>query len=125
MDLIRRFLNNGSERSVKYKKNTLYMLFLKGISVGISLIYVPLLLNALDTDNYGIWLTLTSIVSWVAMLDIGLGNGLRNKLAVSLANNDILLAKKYVSSAYGVLALYITLFVSVFLIFASFFLSWY
>ena len=124
MDLIRKFLNSGSERSVRYKKNTLYMLFLKGISLGISLIYVPLLLNALDTDNYGIWLTLTSIVSWVAMLDIGLGNGLRNKLAVSLANNDILLAKKYVSSAYGVLALYITLFVSVFLIFASFFLSW-
>ena len=124
MDLIRKFLNSGSERSVRYKKNTLYMLFLKGISLGISLIYVPLLLNALDTENYGIWLTLTSIVSWVAMLDIGLGNGLRNKLANSLANNDILLAKKYVSSAYGVLSVYITLFVFVFLFFASSFLSW-
>lgn len=124
MKILKNFLNKGNARSIRYKKNTIYMLFLKGLSMGISLVYVPLLLNTLDTENYGIWLTLTSIVSWVAMLDIGLGNGLRNKLAASLASNDIILAKKYVSSAYGILSIYITLFVLVFLVFASLFLSW-
>ena len=124
MDIVAKFFNKGSERTIRYKKNTVQMLFLKGVSMGISLIYVPLLLNTLDTENYGIWLTLTSIVSWVAMLDVGLGNGLRNKLATSLANNDIFLAKKYVSSAYFILSLYMALFVIIFLIFSSFFLSW-
>ena len=100
------------------------MLVLKGTSMGISLIYVPLLLNTLNTENYGIWLTLTSIVSWIAMLDIGLGNGLRNKLAASLANGDIVLARKYVSSAYIILSLYISLLVVVFLVFSSIFFSW-
>lgn len=124
MKIFRTIFNAGNERSIKYKKNTLSMLFLKGLSLGISLVYVPLLLNTLDTENYGIWLTLTSIVSWIAMLDIGLGNGLRNKLAVSIANNDIEIARKYVSSAYGILSISISLFVVILLIFASFFLSW-
>lgn len=124
MKRITHFFNSGSERSVKYKKNTLYMLVLKGISICISLLYVPLLLNSLNTENYGIWLTLTSIVSWVAMLDIGLGNGLRNKLAEALAKDDFILARKYVSSAYIALGFYIALFIFLFSIFAYYFISW-
>ena len=106
----------GSERSVRYKKNTLYMFLLKFISMAISFVYVPLMLNALDTERYGIWLTLTSIVSWIAMLDIGLGNGLRNKLSESLAKKNLVLARKYVSSAYVSLTIYMTVFLLLFTI---------
>jgi O-antigen/teichoic acid export membrane protein len=45
-------------------------------------------------------MTLLSFLSWVAFFDIGLGNGLRNKLAEAVAVNDIKLAKTYVSTAY-------------------------
>lgn len=124
MKYIIRFLNKGSDRSVKYKKNALCMFFLKGISMLVSLLYVPLLLNSLNTENYGIWLTLTSIVSWVAMLDIGLGNGLRNKLAEAMANNNVRLAKKYVSSAYVALGSYIVLFLVIFSILGYLFIPW-
>lgn len=71
------FKIKGAQRSVKVKKNIIAMIGIKGISLGISLLYVPLLLHSMNSINYGIWLTLTSIVSWVAMCDIGLGNGLR------------------------------------------------
>lgn len=110
------YLKRGNALSIRYKVNTIYMFILKGISIIISLLYVPLLLHTLDTENYGIWLTLTSIVSWVAMMDIGLGNGLRNKLAAALANNNSLLAKKYVSSAYVALFIYILIFLFIFLV---------
>ena len=66
----------------------------------VSFLYVPLLYDALDTTNYGVWLTLTSLVSWIAMCDIGLGNGLRNKLTESLVLGDVSDGKKYVSTAY-------------------------
>lgn len=117
-------INKGDSRSVLYKKNTIYMFLLKGISMLISLLYVPLLLSSLDTDNYGIWLTLTSLVSWVAMMDIGLGNGLRNKLTETLANNDILLARKYVSSAYVALFVYILCFLIIFTFAIHSFVPW-
>jgi O-antigen/teichoic acid export membrane protein len=39
-------------------------------------------------------------MSWVAFFDIGLGNGLRNKLAEALAMGDIKLGRIYISTAY-------------------------
>ncbi|MCK7523619.1 MAG: hypothetical protein MZV64_41275 [Ignavibacteriales bacterium] len=63
---------------------------------------VPVTLNYLGKTEYGIWLTLASILSWLINLDFGLGNGLRNKLAEALALNDIKLARIYVSTAYAV-----------------------
>lgn len=68
--------------------------------MGVGFLYVPLLLNALETDSYAIWLTLTSIVSWIVMFDVGLGNGLRNKLSEAIALNKPELALTYVSTAY-------------------------
>ena len=63
------------------------------------------MINSLNQDRYGIWLTITTIVSWIAFFDIGLGNGLRNKLAESVAGNDIENARKYVSTTYGTMGL--------------------
>ena len=102
----------ATQRTKSIKKNVVLMLFIKGMSLLISFLYIPLLYNTLDTSSYGVWLTLTSMVSWVAMFDIGLGNGLRNKLAESVALGDNLLAKKYVSTAY----VYITLLISVLIV---------
>lgn len=64
------------------------MLLIKICNIIINLAYVPLLINSLNQDRYGIWLTITTIVSWIAFFDIGLGNGLRNKLAESIACKD-------------------------------------
>ena len=99
-------MNTSSKnRSKKLKTNILYMFVLKGFAMSVSFLYVPLLLNSLSSDSYAIWLTLTSMVSWIAMLDIGLGNGLRNKLSEALASNDYKLSRTYISTAYGCLSI--------------------
>ena len=72
----------------------------KVLAIGISYLLVPLTINYLNIEQYGIWMTLLSIMSWVVFFDIGLGSGMRNKLAEALATNDIKLAKTYVSTAY-------------------------
>ena len=72
----------------------------KILAVGLSYLLIPLTVNYLNAEQYGIWMTLLSIMSWVSFFDIGLGNGLRNKLAEALSANDIKLAKIYVSTAY-------------------------
>ena len=77
----------------------------------------------MSSVNYGIWLTLTSIVSWVAMCDIGLGNGLRNKLAEAIAVKDLLLGRKYISTAYVSLFTLMGIIVILFLIISKF-ISW-
>lgn len=72
----------------------------KVLAIGLSYLLVPLTINYLAIEQYGIWITLLSVMSWVAFFDIGIGNGLRNKLAEAVAVNDIKLAKTYISTAY-------------------------
>jgi O-antigen/teichoic acid export membrane protein len=113
----------GQTRGAKAKREMLYSLFIDGVSVLIGLFYVPLLLNFLTQEKYGIWLTLTSILGWFSFFDIGLGNGLRNKLTEAFANEDMKLGKKLISTTY---ALLICIFSIVLLIFhvSNFFLDW-
>lgn len=120
---IRNFLNKGHERSVLAKKQILLSFFFKGFSIILYFLSVPLLINYLDSEKYGIWLTLTSIISWFTFFDAGLGNGLRNKLAESIAIKDLKLAKVYVSTTYALVS---GIFISLIIIFVciNFSLDW-
>jgi O-antigen/teichoic acid export membrane protein len=71
------------------------------------LLLVPLTLGYLNAYEYGIWLTLSSLLSWIDSFDIGLGNGLRNKLAAAMAEEDKEKARSYVSTTFFML-LFIT-----------------
>ena len=117
------FLNKGSERTALLKKNILATFFIKGLGILISLLYVPITLNYLNPTRYGIWMTLTSIVAWMGIFDVGLGNGLRNKLAEALALGDKEKAKKYVSTAYAMLGLIVASVIILFLI-ANHWINW-
>lgn len=111
-----RFINKGQERSIKAKKNIIASFFIKGLSVVISLLLVPLTINYVNTSQYGIWLTLSSIIAWFSFFDIGLTQGLRNKFATAKAHNDDELAQTYVSTTYAILAIIFIVVWAVFMI---------
>lgn len=113
----------GHERSVKAKTNVLASFLYRGLSVALSLLFVPIVLDYLDPTRYGTWLTITSIAGWVGLLDIGLGNGLRNKFANALAKEDKEAARTYVSTTYVVLSLLFGLVFILFMIINPF-LNW-
>lgn len=81
-------------------KNIGISMTMKPISIILSLIYTPLALSFLGDMKYGIWAIVLNIVSWINYFDIGIGNGLRNKLAEAIATGDQKSAKTYVSTAY-------------------------
>lgn len=117
---ITKVMNNADPRSAKMYKNTVAMIGVKGFSMIISLISAPIMLHHVDRADYGVLLTLTSIVSWIGLMDIGLGNGLRNRLPEYLAHNDIHSAKIIVSSCYATLAIYVGVLIFLFLLFSPF-----
>lgn len=117
------FITKGSQRSVKAKKNIIASFGIKGVSVLIGLIKVPVILLYLDVEKYGVWLTIASIVDWVQYFDLGMGHGLRNKFAEALANRDKDRARKLVSTAYFYITL-IFLGISVLLIPMVYVLNW-
>lgn len=101
ISFIKSTLNMGSARTVVIKKNIIGSFIIKGLSIIISLMLVPLTLTMLDSEKYGIWITLYSIVTWFNMMDIGLGNGFRNKFAEAVALNDHYKAKKFIETIYS------------------------
>lgn len=84
--------------------NILFSGFLKIVGLLTSLVIVPITINYLNNEVYGIWMTITSILYWITTFDIGLGNGMRNYLAEALATNDTKLGKKYISTTMLLLA---------------------
>ena len=95
-------------------KNMALSTICKPISMIISYLYVPIVLNYLGVEKYGVWATILTILSWIGYFDIGIGNGLRNKLTESLSKKDGQ-SRKLVSSAYA--------FISALMITASIFFS--
>lgn len=122
-DKIINFFKTGNDRSIKVKKNIFFSFFLKGVNVLVGFIIVPLTLGYLNTEKYGLWLTISSVIGWLGFFDIGLGHGLRNRLTEAIALNDFELAKKYISTTYAILIIIIGI---VFIIFFAInpFLNW-
>lgn len=119
MNFLNRFLAH-SDRTRKAQMQIAGMLLVRGCNILINLAYVPMLLNSLNKDRYGIWLTITTIVSWIAFFDIGLGNGLRNKLSEAIATNDNENARKYISTTYGSMGILCLLFILIEFLFVPF-----
>lgn len=117
------FSFKNSDRSEKAKKNIIILFIIHVFNFFSLLAIVPVTINYLGEVEYGIWLTLASILSWLINLDFGIGNGLRNKLAEALALNDFKLARIYVSTAYAVFTIGITLSAVVYLVIHGF-LNW-
>ena len=104
------------ERTSILKKNIIYSSILKAIGVGISFLLLPITVSYLTNLEYGIWITLFSIMNWVTLLDMGLGLGLRNKLTEAVSKNDFIEIKKYISTGIFSMLLIGIFFILLFLI---------
>jgi O-antigen/teichoic acid export membrane protein len=98
---VQTFWNVGHERTLKIKRNIFYTFLIKGLSVLISFMLIPLTVNYLNNTQYGIYITIVSLVGWMNTFDIGLSNGLRNKLARALALNEHNDMVKDISTTYA------------------------
>ncbi len=106
------------------KKNILAAIVIKGADTLVYLLLVPLTLGYLNAYEYGIWLTLSSILVWINSFDIGLGSGLRNKLGTSMAEGDRDKARGYVSTTFFMLLLLTVILFTVFSL-VIYSLDWY
>lgn len=97
---INNLINSGSERSRNVKRNAIGSLTIKLLSMAVDFVKVPILLSYLDSERYGIYVTIASIVYWTHNFDFGLGTGLRYKLTTAISQNDFAYGKRLVSTAY-------------------------
>lgn len=120
---LKNFVTQGNKRSVEAKKNVIGSLLIKVMSIAISLVMVPMTIQYINPTQYGIWITMSSMVAWISFFDIGFTHGLRNRFAEAKARGDLQLARIYVSTAYFFIGI---IFISIWilLLFANQFINW-
>ena len=74
--------------NLNFIENTLKNFAAKAVSICINLLMIPLLLNILGNEKFGIWQTILSFITWASLLNLGLGNGLRNLITQLSSKND-------------------------------------
>lgn len=113
----------SKERTYNYLRQVKSAVGYRAVAMVASFLVVPLMIHYLGQEQFGVWSTLLTILSWVTFFDLGVGNGLRNKVAESLAKGETREAGSYVASSYsliGMIALALWIVVSA----GSYFVSW-
>ena len=107
----------------KLNLETLYSTLYKLLTIVVSFLLVPILVNLLDKDYYGLWVTISSILSWVVIFDFGLGLGLRNNLVKTISDKDFRSSKSLIASAFVTISI---IFINIMLMLLIFnqYLSW-
>ena len=118
----KRFLGSDA-RSKAANKNSIVIFICKGVSMLIGFFLLPLTVGFVNSETYGIWVTISSMASWLSVFDIGMGNGLKNKFVACRARGDDAMAQKYVSTTYAMLCLIFVPLLCLFLA-ANPFINW-
>ncbi len=96
--------NRGLERYRRAGITASSSFLAKALNILISFLSVPLTIHYLGSERYGVWLTISSLLTWMMLTDFGLsGNALVNVLADSSGRDDFETARQYTSSAFWVL----------------------
>lgn len=91
------------DRSRYLYANIAASFLIKGWSAVVVLMLVPATLHCLGEYQNGIWLTISSLLLWIDNMDIGLGNGLRNKVAEYMAHDETERTRRLISSTFAML----------------------
>ncbi len=99
IDRLKAILSDKDDRILLL--NVLLAFAVKGLSLVVSMFSMPLYIRYFDNNEVlGIWYTILSVLSWITLCDLGLGNGLRNSFTTAYATGDTAQGRKYVSSTY-------------------------
>ena len=107
MSFLRKLRETNENNKIIFK-NTISAFIIKGGALFISLFTMPAFMRYFDNQKIlGVWFTVLSVLIWILSFDLGIGNGLRNKLVKAIMDNNKLDIKKYISSAYFIIGIFV------------------
>ncbi len=77
----------------------------RGVGVLAGLVTVPLLLDFLGKERFGLWTAITTLVTWATLFDLGLSNGLGNLISRAHGRDDPAEARDAFATAFVCLLL--------------------
>jgi O-antigen/teichoic acid export membrane protein len=91
-----------SERALSVFKGLLSAVGSKILLAATTLVTLPIAVRYLGAERYGVWVTTTTVTSWIAMLDLGVAATLTNSISTAFAANDKHLAARQTTNALAI-----------------------
>jgi O-antigen/teichoic acid export membrane protein len=101
-------------------KNISYGALIRITALAISFLNIAICLRISENSEYGLWITIYSVIMWITYFDLGLGASLRNQFADLKSKSDHSKLKKIVSN--GMLFLFSMGLIILFLSITTYFL---
>jgi O-antigen/teichoic acid export membrane protein len=90
----------ASVKQNQLNKNILLSILIKVLNIAFVVLIVRRSIELLGVEDYGIWTAITSITTWISLLDIGIGNGLRIELRQCFLDKNWKEARTLLNTAY-------------------------
>jgi O-antigen/teichoic acid export membrane protein len=96
--------NARTARRGRHIKLTVFTgLVARASSMVMTIVSVPLTLKYLGAERFGLWMTITSVVSMLSFADFGIGSGLLTVVAEASGRDDQIAIRRFVSSGFAIL----------------------
>ena len=95
-------MTNSKDKNLKYQVKVSFLY--KGLSIAMSFLMVKYMLQYLGVEKYGIWSVILAIINWILFFDLGIANGIKNKISSSLSTENTKGAQEYISTGYIILS---------------------
>lgn len=94
---------SSAARNRRLARGILSGVVTKGVTFLLTLLTVPMTLQYLGPERYGIWVTMFSMLAWLGMVDLGIANGLTPALSAAFGKKQNDIAREYVATAFWAL----------------------
>lgn len=96
-------MNQYIVNNLSYLKKTLAILMARVVYVLLTVAVIPLIIKILGTNDYGIYVLITTIFTWIMIFDFGVGYGMRNELTRNIVLKNITNQKKIIQNTLVIL----------------------
>jgi O-antigen/teichoic acid export membrane protein len=77
----------------------------RAVNILVQVLTLGVAVRYLGRERYGMWATVSTLVAWFSMANLGLGQGLITRLSAAVGRGDDGAARRYVNSALAIIAL--------------------
>ena len=97
--------DQGAARDSRAALTGVTTILARAVQVGTSLITIPLTIHYLGNEQFGLWVTISSLLAMATFADFGIGNGVLNIVAYADGRNDHEGIRRAVSSGFVILGI--------------------
>jgi O-antigen/teichoic acid export membrane protein len=106
--------SHGSRRNRRIALSVVASGGARALQMATMLAIIPVAYGYLGVERFGFWMALTSVATFLAFADLGIGNGLINAIATADARGDRALARVQLSTAFWMLSAIALMLVAMF-----------